>query len=339
MTPAYPGFEVEVEALRADPTPIEQLEVPEIIDMLENMIGKLDRPPIIMGHSAGGAFTQILLDHGFGAAGVVINSAPTEGVKVVPLSQVRSGFPVLKNPANRHRAVGFTPEQWHYVFANTFNEQESLALYERYHIPASGKSSGEAHSRTSTLARTTPTSTTTTTLAAAASVHLREAGSPLPSEGRPFEREALQVEAVTEIVEFDGPHLSARDPGMGGRRGLRARLGVEARDTDTSYVNSYERSISPAATPSSVRPVSRIGPSDVVHVRVISLVVESRQDGEQGGRRAMREPLIPVGDIPATGAVSADLLGREVLVTTVNRQAEGVYQRLPTPWGAARPAR
>jgi nitrite reductase/ring-hydroxylating ferredoxin subunit len=32
----------------------------------------------------------------------------------------------------------------------------------------------------------------------------------------------------------------------------------------------------------------------------------------------MREPLIPVSDIPATGAVSADLLGREVLVTMVN---------------------
>ena len=94
LTPAYPGFEVEVDALRADPTPIERLEVPEIIDMLENMIGKLDRPPIIMGHSAGGVFTQILLDHGFGAVGVVIDSAPTEGVKVIPLSEVRSGWPV-----------------------------------------------------------------------------------------------------------------------------------------------------------------------------------------------------------------------------------------------------
>ena len=49
LTPAYPGFEVEVEALRADPTPIEQLQVPEIIDMLEKLIGKLDRPPIIIG--------------------------------------------------------------------------------------------------------------------------------------------------------------------------------------------------------------------------------------------------------------------------------------------------
>jgi pimeloyl-ACP methyl ester carboxylesterase len=69
---------------------------------------------------------------------VAINSAPTEGVKVVPLSQIRSTFPVLKNPANRHKAVGFTHEQWHYAFTNTFSEEESRRLYERYHIPASG---------------------------------------------------------------------------------------------------------------------------------------------------------------------------------------------------------
>ncbi len=139
LTPAYPGFEVEVEALRADPTPIEELTVPAIIEHLEGVVRELESPPILMGHSAGGVFTQILLDHGYGAVGVAINSAPTEGVKRVPLSQIKSSFPVLKNPANRHKAVGFTPEQWHYVFTNTFSEEDSLALYERYHIPASGR--------------------------------------------------------------------------------------------------------------------------------------------------------------------------------------------------------
>jgi pimeloyl-ACP methyl ester carboxylesterase len=138
LTPAYPGFEVEVEALNADPAPIEAVTVPQIIEHLEAVVGAVENPPILIGHSAGGVFTQILLDHGFGAAGVAINSAPTEGVPVVPLSQVRATFPVLKNPANRHRAVGFTPEQWHYAFTNTFSEEESLRLYERYHIPASG---------------------------------------------------------------------------------------------------------------------------------------------------------------------------------------------------------
>jgi pimeloyl-ACP methyl ester carboxylesterase len=139
LAPAYPGFEVEVEALNTDPSPIEAVTVPQIIEHLEAVVGEQDSPPILMGHSAGGVFTQILLDHGFGAAGVAINSAPTEGVKVVPLSQVRSTFPVLRNPANRHKAVGFTYEQWHYAFTNTFSDEESRRLYERYHIPASGQ--------------------------------------------------------------------------------------------------------------------------------------------------------------------------------------------------------
>jgi len=139
LAPAYPGYEVEVEALNADPTPIEEVTVPAIIGHLEAVVAELAAPPILIGHSAGGAFVQILLDHGAGAAGVAINSAPTEGVRVVPLSQIRSTFPVLKNPANRHRAVGLTHEQWHYAFTNTFTEEASRALYERYAIPASGR--------------------------------------------------------------------------------------------------------------------------------------------------------------------------------------------------------
>ena len=81
LAPAYPGFEIEVEALNADPTPIEELTVPAILEHIEDVVGGLDEPPILMGHSAGGAITQILLDHGHGAAGVAMNSAPTEGVR------------------------------------------------------------------------------------------------------------------------------------------------------------------------------------------------------------------------------------------------------------------
>jgi pimeloyl-ACP methyl ester carboxylesterase len=138
IAPAYPGLEVEVEALREDPSPIEALTVPGVVDHLEGIIGGLDKPPIIMGHSFGGLFTQILLDHGYGAAGVAIDSVPAEGIKVVPVSQIRASFPVLRNPANRHKAVPFTPEQFHYAFANTLSEEESAEVYERYHVPAPG---------------------------------------------------------------------------------------------------------------------------------------------------------------------------------------------------------
>jgi pimeloyl-ACP methyl ester carboxylesterase len=137
LTPAYPGFEVEVEALRTDPTPIENLTVPAVLDHLTEVIGGLERPPILMGHSAGGVFTQLLLDRGYGAVGVAINSAPTEGVPVAPLSQLKSTFPVLRT-VGRKKAAGFTHEQWRYAFCNTFTEAEARRLYERYHIPASG---------------------------------------------------------------------------------------------------------------------------------------------------------------------------------------------------------
>ena len=57
---------------------------------------------------------------------------------MTPLSQLKASFPVLKNPANRHKAVGLTYEQWRYTFTNTFEEADARAAYDRYHVPASG---------------------------------------------------------------------------------------------------------------------------------------------------------------------------------------------------------
>jgi pimeloyl-ACP methyl ester carboxylesterase len=136
LAPGYPGFEVEVEALRADPSRIAKLTVPETVAHLSGVIDELDRPPIIMGHSFGGTLTQLLLARGRGAAGVVIDSAPTEGVLVNPPSQIKSLFPILKNPANHAKAVGFTPAEFHYAFTNTLSEAESAKVYDRYHIAA-----------------------------------------------------------------------------------------------------------------------------------------------------------------------------------------------------------
>ncbi|MBL7255272.1 alpha/beta hydrolase [Paractinoplanes lichenicola] len=138
VAPAYPGFEVEVEALRADTSPIAAVTVPETIAHLEKVITALPEKPVIIGHSFGGTLTQLLLDRGHGSAGVVIDSAPPEGIYVNPPSQLKSLFPILNNPAKRHQAAGFTPEQWHYAFCNTLSEAESQEAYDRYAIPAPG---------------------------------------------------------------------------------------------------------------------------------------------------------------------------------------------------------
>jgi pimeloyl-ACP methyl ester carboxylesterase len=139
LAPPWPGMDVGVEALRADPSGMEQLGIEEIVDHYEDIIGKLDQPPIIMGHSFGGTFTQVLLDRGYGAAGVGIDAAAVKGVARLPFAQAKSAFPVLKNPANSHRAVALTPEEFHYAFTNTMTEEESRAVYDRYAVPGPGR--------------------------------------------------------------------------------------------------------------------------------------------------------------------------------------------------------
>jgi hypothetical protein len=51
-------METEVEALNADSSPIASLDIEQIVDHYDKIIRNLDRPPVIMGHSFGGAFTQ-----------------------------------------------------------------------------------------------------------------------------------------------------------------------------------------------------------------------------------------------------------------------------------------
>ncbi len=128
-------MDINIEELRRDPSPIAKLGITEIVAHYETIIRELDSPPIIIGHSFGGLITQILLDRGLGAAGVAIAPAPVKGILFLPFSTLKVSFPALSNPANNHRAVPLTPEQFHYAFTNNLSEEESMAVYERYAVP------------------------------------------------------------------------------------------------------------------------------------------------------------------------------------------------------------
>ena len=129
----------DVAALREDSSAVEHLGIAEIVDHYAGIISALDNPPIIMGHSFGGAFAEILLDRGLGAAGVAIDAAAVKGITKLPLSTLRSAWPVLKNPANRHKTVMLSPEEFHYAFTNTMTEEESQAVYNAYAVPGPGR--------------------------------------------------------------------------------------------------------------------------------------------------------------------------------------------------------
>ncbi|MEU1536919.1 alpha/beta hydrolase [Actinacidiphila glaucinigra] len=135
LAPAWPGLDREVEELRRDPSGIAGIGLGEVVDHYEKVIRDLPRPPILMGHSFGGTVVQILLDRGLGSAGVAIDSAAVKGVLPLPLSTLRSAWPVLKNPTNKNKAVSLTARQFHYAITNTLSEDESAARYARYQVP------------------------------------------------------------------------------------------------------------------------------------------------------------------------------------------------------------
>jgi len=137
LAPAWPGMEVEVEALNADPSPLAALTVEQIVDHYESIIIDLERPPIVIGHSFGGTFTQILLDRGLGAAGVGVASATVKGVRDLPLSTIKVASPAL-SPFKKGEPVPLTAKEFHFAFANTMTREESDALYARYAVPAAG---------------------------------------------------------------------------------------------------------------------------------------------------------------------------------------------------------
>jgi pimeloyl-ACP methyl ester carboxylesterase len=89
---------------------------------------------------------QKLLGRGLGVAAVAIDAAQIKGVLPVPLSALRATLPVFKNPANRHRAVSLTAEQFRFAFANAVSEKESDELFEHWTIPAPGRPLFEAAS-------------------------------------------------------------------------------------------------------------------------------------------------------------------------------------------------
>ena len=139
LAPPWPRMEGEVEDLRRDASVLAGLGVLEIADHYEKIMETLGEPPILMGHSFGGLIVQILLDRGFGAAGVAIDPVPPRGVFRLPFSALKAASAVLANPLNGMRVVPLTFKQFQYAFANNMNEEKGRAFYDRYAIPGPGR--------------------------------------------------------------------------------------------------------------------------------------------------------------------------------------------------------
>src|SRR5215218_10333270 len=125
MAPGWPGEPGTVDEARKQPDLVAGKGIDDVVEHYAEIIRGLDVKPIAVGHSFGGLIVQRLLAQDLAAAAVAIDAAPIKGVIYLPPSALRVASVALRNPANRHRAVSLTQDQFRYGFGNALSADES----------------------------------------------------------------------------------------------------------------------------------------------------------------------------------------------------------------------
>ena len=144
--PGWPGDPATVEEARANPDAVAGHGIDDVVAHDAAVIAAMPEKPGLVGHSFGGMIARRLLGEDRALGAVAIDAAQIKGVLPLPLSALRATLPVFRNPANKHRAVSLTAEQFRYAFGNAIPEQESDELFERWVVPAPGQPLFEAAS-------------------------------------------------------------------------------------------------------------------------------------------------------------------------------------------------
>lgn len=139
LAPAWPYDDRPVEDLRRKPASgLAGIGVGEIVDHYAGIIAALNEPPIIVGHSFGGLFTEMLLDRGLGAAGVAIDPAPPRGVLPGPRAIASSLF-VLRRWRAWKKVLTMSLPAFRATFANGMTDEEQRRAYDQHVVPTPGR--------------------------------------------------------------------------------------------------------------------------------------------------------------------------------------------------------
>jgi len=139
VAPAWPFLDHTVDELQHAPDPrFGRLGIGEIVDNYAAIIRELGQPPILVGHSFGGLFVQLLLDRGVGAAGVAIDPAPPKGV-LPGVNAVRASLPVILGWGSWEKVRWMPYKNFQWGWVHTLSEPEQRAAYDQHVIPTSGR--------------------------------------------------------------------------------------------------------------------------------------------------------------------------------------------------------
>ena len=138
LTPDWPDDPETVDEARANPDVLARKTLKQVADHTADVIGKLEKRPVVMGHSTGGLLAQVLAGRGLSAVTVAIDPGVFRGVLPLPLTTLKANGPFLVNPRYRGRSITLSLDQFKYGWANALDENEAKRLYYRYHVAGSG---------------------------------------------------------------------------------------------------------------------------------------------------------------------------------------------------------
>lgn len=140
LTPTWPGLGcAPAEHLRrAPPAGFGRLSIGRIVDHLQGYIETLPEKPLILGHSFGGLFTQLLLDRGVGRAGVAIDPVPIGGLVPGPVT-LAFALPAIARINGWNRPYLFSFETFCRQFANAAPPDLQRDAYDRFAVPTPGR--------------------------------------------------------------------------------------------------------------------------------------------------------------------------------------------------------
>jgi pimeloyl-ACP methyl ester carboxylesterase len=205
--PEWPRKADGVEAQRRDPSGLAGMGIKEIVDHHDAFIRQIPEQPIIIGHSFGGLFAQILLDRGLGLAGVAIDPGPPKGILNLPPAALISASPVLLHPSKWGGIIELSLKQFTRGFVNTWSPEDAEKAYERYAVPETGRILFQAGT-----ANFKPGSEATVNFKNPSRAPLLITGgakdNTVPAAlSRSIYKKHQRSPARTDYVEFDRPHL------------------------------------------------------------------------------------------------------------------------------------
>src|SRR5215468_6822630 len=95
LTPDWPDDPETVAGARAEPEVLAKKTLKQVADHTTDVLGGLDKKPVLIGHSTGGLLAEMLAGRGLAAATVAIDPGVFRGVLPLPGSVLKGVGPFL----------------------------------------------------------------------------------------------------------------------------------------------------------------------------------------------------------------------------------------------------